>query len=178
VRRSLGRPFWCDCDPNRPNVYPGAPEICDGFNNNCNSPVWPSLSVETDDDHDGFAECAGDCNDSDNTRWSPPGEAQSIVVTYNVTSGATTIQWSVPANTGGTAAPLYDTLQSSVKSNFNSPSGVCAETNGADLSTILASLAVPVGQARYFLVRAEGACGQGSLGTTSAGTQITGRTCP
>jgi len=57
----------CDCDPARNFVYPGAPEVCDGFNNNCNSPVWPSLSVETDDDGDGLAECAGDCNDADNT---------------------------------------------------------------------------------------------------------------
>ncbi|HZE88506.1 MAG TPA: MopE-related protein, partial [Verrucomicrobiae bacterium] len=57
----------CDCDPNRANIYPGAPEVCDGFNNNCNAPGWPSLSVETDDDHDGLAECAGDCNDADAT---------------------------------------------------------------------------------------------------------------
>jgi len=169
-----------DCNDLRAAVHPGAVEVCDGVLDDCNNPFWPDTSgtTEGDDDFDGFSECQGDCNDSDSTRWSPPGEAQNIAVIHNVTSGATTIQWSVPANTGGTAAPLYDTLQSSVKSNFNSPSGVCAETNGADLSTILASLAVPVGQARYFLVRAEGACGQGSLGTTSAGTQITGRTCP
>jgi len=55
----------CDCDSAHANVYPGATEICDGFNNDCNSPVWPSLSVETDDDGDLYAECAGDCDDTD-----------------------------------------------------------------------------------------------------------------
>lgn len=65
----------CDCDPNRPSIYPGAPEICDGFNNNCSHPLWPSLVVESDDDGDGQAECAGDCNDADPLRRSGVPEA-------------------------------------------------------------------------------------------------------
>jgi len=54
-----------DCDDAHAAVYPGAPEICDGRRNDCSAAGWPSLGgLETDDDHDGVAECGGDCNDA------------------------------------------------------------------------------------------------------------------
>jgi hypothetical protein len=58
----------CDCDSSRGTVYHGAPEVCDGVNNDCSHPAWPSLVVETDEDGDGLAECGGDCDDADPLR--------------------------------------------------------------------------------------------------------------
>ena len=74
-----------DCDDNNPNVFPGAAELCDGLDNNCNQQVDENLSFVTyyvDMDGDGFgspsmsvSDCiqpAGfvanstDCNDSNN----------------------------------------------------------------------------------------------------------------
>ena len=49
-----------DCDDNDPQTYPGAPELCDGLDNDCNAMV---PGDEVDDDHDGMAECEGDCDD-------------------------------------------------------------------------------------------------------------------
>lgn len=56
-----------DCDDDNPDVYPGAPGICDGLNNDCNGARWPMLeeTEENDDDGDGLSECGGDCNDAD-----------------------------------------------------------------------------------------------------------------
>ena len=51
-----------DCDDNDPNTYPGANEICDGLDNDCDGQVPPE---EIDWDNDGYSECMGDCDDDD-----------------------------------------------------------------------------------------------------------------
>jgi subtilisin family serine protease len=59
----------CDCDSGNSAVYIGAPQICDGVNNDCADPAYPSLATESDDDSDGQAECAGDCDDANPARF-------------------------------------------------------------------------------------------------------------
>jgi hypothetical protein len=54
-----------DCDDTNLQVYPEAPQICDGINNDCNDPNWPNLpSEELDDDGDSYSACEGDCDES------------------------------------------------------------------------------------------------------------------
>ena len=52
-----------DCDDSAPSIFPGAPELCDGVDHDCNGVV-----DDADEDGDGFISnaCGGvDCNDSD-----------------------------------------------------------------------------------------------------------------
>ncbi|MBI5871822.1 putative metal-binding motif-containing protein [archaeon] len=58
-----------DCDDTDPLIYPGASEICDGLDNNCNGYV-----DETDLDNDGFTFCS-DCNDSNSNIY--PGASET-----------------------------------------------------------------------------------------------------
>ena len=53
-----------DCDDSRATVFPGAPTICDGQDNDCDG--QPDESGDVDLDNDGQAECEGDCDDTNN----------------------------------------------------------------------------------------------------------------
>ena len=46
-----------DCNEHDASVYPGAPQPCDGLNNDCDSPAWPLAPSEDDSDQDGFRIC-------------------------------------------------------------------------------------------------------------------------
>ncbi|MBI5056784.1 MAG: putative metal-binding motif-containing protein, partial [Nitrospirae bacterium] len=61
-----------DCNDNDNKVYPGAPKICDGKDNNCDGRL--DFSTDKDADHDGVLWCAGDCDDNNAARF--PGNPE------------------------------------------------------------------------------------------------------
>jgi formylglycine-generating enzyme required for sulfatase activity len=51
---------WGDCQDDDADVYPGAPELCTGEVEDCDSPDYGSIpDNEYDDDGDGYVECTG-----------------------------------------------------------------------------------------------------------------------
>ena len=57
-----GYASWEDCDDEDPSVHPGAEELCDGKDTDCDQAI---PFDELDSDLDGWMICEGDCDDSD-----------------------------------------------------------------------------------------------------------------
>ena len=125
----------------------------------------------------GYVAASGDCNDSSNQVWGTPGETRSLVLAKS--AGTVTINWSVPASPGGTAAATrYDTLRSPNAANFSS-AAICLETDGNDLASSDATKPA-IGGLLAYLSRAGNSCagGEGTLGSASNGAARAGRSCP
>ena len=65
-----GTPACSDCDDSDDTIFPGAEEICDGIDNDCD----PSTAEGVDGDGDGITTCDGDCDDGDASNF--PGNAE------------------------------------------------------------------------------------------------------
>src|SRR5262249_8608794 len=50
-----------DCNDNNASIHPGATEICDGIDEDCDGVLDNGFP---DADGDGYASCGGDCNDN------------------------------------------------------------------------------------------------------------------
>jgi hypothetical protein len=61
-----------DCDDADPEVFPGAEELCDREDNDCNGVPDagdPGVDTESDQDGDGISICEGDCDDTTATTY-------------------------------------------------------------------------------------------------------------
>jgi hypothetical protein len=172
----------CEADFQLPDLDSDTVIDCDDGCPSDPAKVDPALcgcGVVDDSDSDSVAICAGDCDDSDATVWSVPGEAHSVSLAREAASGTTTISWAAPADQGGQGLPVYDVLMSPSAGEFGAVA-ICLESDDGSDTSADASGPVGAGEVRYILVRAENHCptGQPTLGSDSSGQLRAGRSCP
>ena len=174
-----------DCDDTNPTVYPGAPETCNGLDDDCDGTVdngggalCGDGNVCTDDAcgaaagcghtnnsnpcDDGNACTTGDaCNGGSRlgTAGSIPGDVSSVSASKD--GGTATFNWDATAG-----ATVYEMLRGRVQ-DWPVGSNPATETclAGNVVVTTASDDTVPAtGEGYWYLVRADNACGRGSYG--------------
>jgi alkaline phosphatase D len=143
-------------------------EVHDAFDDVIYQQAIPWSGLCPDSDGDTVLDDV-DCAPDDPTAWSKPGEVQLLW------SSPAALGWSAPQDKGGTLQPVYDLLVSPSAANWSS-SASCLLTGSSALS-YAENVTPSPGHGQYYLVRSRNVCG-GILGTTSAGAEIPGRSCP
>ena len=75
---SIGHPYAPDCDDTDPDIWPFAPEVHNGFDDDCDDLVDDGTEGYDDDD-DGMTELEGDCDDGDALVYTGAPEVQDDV---------------------------------------------------------------------------------------------------
>ena len=91
-----------DCNDTNYNTHPGATEICDGQDNDCDGIIPPN---EIDGDGDGYLPCQGDCDDADPSTY--PGANEGCNGKDNNCNGIPD-DLTPPVTTKEYGLPFYD----------------------------------------------------------------------
>ncbi len=164
-----------DCNDDNAAVHPGAPQLCNGINDNCTDPAWPAVQAnEADADGDGYATCEGHCSDNNAMAWHLPVEVTSLALSG---SSPTNLAWD---SQGALAGPetSYDLVSGALGSGgVNFVPGVCLQSAGGNAYSDPRP-APALGTGIWYLARGQNSCGIGTYGSGSAGGDRTPPACP
>jgi hypothetical protein len=150
-----------DCDDADARIYPGAPEVCDGKNDNCSDPSWPAVPANeanrSDFDHDGEPDVC-DLNDGLIYVF---GTDDKMYVEWQPETGPSA--WNV--YTGDLAILRTSGTYTQAPGSNPLASRTCGGTAPFSFDPILPG----TGQVEFSLVTGVTAGLEGSLGTNSAG---------
>lgn len=157
-----------DCNDAIPSVYPGAAEICDGLDSDCDGAV---PADEADADGDGSRPCAGDCADDDPTVLGIAPPVELTEATDLTVSGNLRLEWIDTATTGSAIVyDVYSGLISGVAPGGDLSGGACRAEDLTTRSYEDAGPDPPPGDAMYFIVRGQTLCGDGTYGDANRDT--------
>jgi hypothetical protein len=129
--------------------------------------------VHADDDGDGYIPGV-DCDDAWDAVWLRPSEVHELRF-----MDSETLAWGAPEDLGAVPEQIvYDLLRSEQPTDFG-PDAVCVEAGDGSDEQAMDPESPPVGQAFFYLVRAQNDCepGEGTLGAASTGIERSGQSC-
>ena len=154
-----------DCNDTQAAIHPGAIDVCDSIDNDCDGVVDEGV----DADGDGRSTCAGDCNDSDGAVWASPGDVSGLVM--NASSPAT-LGWDDQSAASGPGTG-YAVVSGTVASSGGVALSTASCLGGVSAPPFADSRSGPAsGAAYWYLVRGLNSCGSGTYGTPQRDTQI------